>query len=120
MVESSQWSFRIVAVRLDGGVARLIFAAKPGARELDRVFREMTATFRRMSTAELAATKPLRLRIIAVLPGDTPEKLAKRMAVVDRPLERFLVLNGLAAGHALKPGDRVKIVTSDGRILPSK
>jgi predicted Zn-dependent protease len=120
MAESSQWSFRIVAVRLDGGVARLIFAATPGAGELERVFRDMAATFRRMSTAELAATKPLRLRIIAVLPGDTPEKLAKRMAVVDRPLERFLVLNGLAAGHVLKPGDRVKIVTSDGRILPSK
>lgn len=120
MAETSQWSFRIVAVRLDGGVARLIFAAKPAARELDRVFREMAGTFRRMSTPELAAIKPLRLRIVAVLPGDTPEKLAKRMAVVDHPLERFLVLNGLAAGHALKPGDRVKIVTSDGHILPAK
>jgi predicted Zn-dependent protease len=32
------------------------------------------------------------------------------MAISDRPLQRFLVLNGLAAGQALRPGDRVKIV----------
>jgi predicted Zn-dependent protease len=33
------------------------------------------------------------------------------MAVVDRPLERFLIINGLNPGDALKAGDRVKIVT---------
>ena len=32
------------------------------------------------------------------------------MAITDRPLQRFLVLNGLAPGQALKPGDQVKIV----------
>ena len=43
-------------------------------------------------------------------PDDTIEKLARRMAVDDRPLERFLVLNGLSAHDTLKPGDKVKIV----------
>ena len=32
------------------------------------------------------------------------------MAVPDRPLERFLIINGLEAGEALRPGDKVKIV----------
>jgi predicted Zn-dependent protease len=32
------------------------------------------------------------------------------MATADRRLERFLVINGLEAGEALKPGDKVKIV----------
>jgi predicted Zn-dependent protease len=32
------------------------------------------------------------------------------MPHVDRPLERFRVLNGLDAGDRLKPGDKVKIV----------
>jgi len=46
-----------------------------------------------------------------VTPGDTPERLAARMPLVDRPLERFLILNGLNPGDALKAGDKVKIVT---------
>jgi predicted Zn-dependent protease len=32
------------------------------------------------------------------------------MAVVDRKLERFRVLNGLEVGDRLNPGDLVKIV----------
>jgi predicted Zn-dependent protease len=116
--EGSQWSFRIVVVRLDKGAVRLIFATKPGSRDLDRAFRELADTFRPMSAAEVAAAKPLRLRVVTVQPGETPAKLARRMAAVDRPLERFLVLNGLAAGQALKPGDRVKLITDDGRVRP--
>jgi predicted Zn-dependent protease len=54
-----------------------------------------------------------------VQPGDTPVKLARRMAAVDRPLERFLVLNGLSAGQTLKPGDKVKLITQDGHVRPA-
>ena len=43
-------------------------------------------------------------------PGDTVEKLAGRMAVADRAVERFRVLNGLDPGDRLKPGSEVKIV----------
>jgi len=45
-----------------------------------------------------------------VRPGDTPEKLARRMAVEEHALETFRVLNGLAAGEALTPGRKVKLV----------
>jgi predicted Zn-dependent protease len=38
------------------------------------------------------------------------ETLATRMAITDRPLERFLVINGLAEEQALRPGSKVKIV----------
>jgi predicted Zn-dependent protease len=41
---------------------------------------------------------------------DTIERLAGRMAVPDRKLERFLILNGLEKDAKLKLGDRVKIV----------
>jgi predicted Zn-dependent protease len=116
--EGSQWSFRIIVLRLDTSAVRLIFAAKPGARELDRTFQELAGTFRPITAPEIVATKPLRLRVVTVQPGETPDKLARRMAAVDRPLERFLVLNGLAAGQALKAGDRVKIITNDGHIRP--
>jgi predicted Zn-dependent protease len=30
--------------------------------------------------------------------------------VTDRPIERFRVLNGLAPGDRIKPGDQVKMV----------
>jgi len=113
--EGGQWSFRTLVLRLDTGTVRLILAAKPGTGELDRVFADVTRTFHPMSASEAAAAKPLRLRIVAVQPGDTPEKFARRMAV-ERPLERFLVLNGLSAGQSLKVGDQVKIVTNDGHI----
>ncbi len=43
-------------------------------------------------------------------PGDTVEKLAGRMAVADRAVERFRVLNGLEPGDKLKPGTEAKIV----------
>ncbi|HXW25556.1 MAG TPA: M48 family metalloprotease [Xanthobacteraceae bacterium] len=114
--EGSQWSFRIAVVRLDKGVVRLIYAAKPGTRDAERAFGELAGAVRAISASEIEAATPLRLRVVAVMPGETPEKLARRMAAVDRPLERFLVLNGLSAGQALKPGDRVKIITQDGHI----
>jgi len=37
--------------------------------------------------------------------------MAARMPLVDRPLERFLILNGMNQGDALTPGEKVKIVT---------
>jgi predicted Zn-dependent protease len=38
------------------------------------------------------------------------ESLSHRMSGVDRPLERFRVMNGLEANAQVKPRDRVKIV----------
>jgi predicted Zn-dependent protease len=33
------------------------------------------------------------------------------MPLVDRPLERFQIINGMNPGDPLKPGEKVKIVT---------
>jgi predicted Zn-dependent protease len=109
--ESDQWAYRVFVIRLDRGVCRLVFAARSSGQEFNRTFRDAVSTFRRISSAEILATTPHRLKNITVQPGDTPGKLAKHMATADRPLERFLVLNGLQPGQALQPGDRVKIVT---------
>ncbi len=108
--KGEQWAFRLFALRFGSDVYRFIFAAKGMTPSSDRAFRESVNTFRRMSLKESAAVHPLRLRIVTVRADDTPEKLAKRMAVADHPLQRFMVLNGLSANDALKPGDKVKIV----------
>ena len=63
-----------------------------------------------MSLAEIDQAKPLRMQVVKVGPGDTVERLASRMAVSDRQVERFRVLNGLDPGERLKPGSEVKIV----------
>ena len=63
-----------------------------------------------MTLAEIQHARPLQLMIVTVGPSDTVEKLASRMAVPDRPVERFRVLNGLNPGDTLRPGSEVKIV----------
>jgi predicted Zn-dependent protease len=108
--KGDQWDFRLYAIRFGSDVYRFIFATKHNTPETDRIFHESVGTFRRMSLAEIQSAKPLRLQVVTVAPGDTVEKLASRMAVADRQLERFRVLNGLEPGDRVKPGTEVKIV----------
>ncbi len=103
------WVFRLYAVRFGSEVYRLIFAAKSRSDELDKTFRESVASFRRMTLTEIKNAKPLRIKVVTVGPQDTIDRLAHRMPV-DRPVERFRVLNGLDAGKGISPGDKVKIV----------
>ena len=105
-----QWAFRLYAVRFNGEVYRFIFAAKTRTPEIEKAFRDSVATFRRLSAAEAQQAKPLRLKIITVRAGDTVEGLARRMALIDRQVERFRVLNGLEPGERLRGGEQVKIV----------
>ena len=77
---------------------------------IDKTFRDSITTFRRMTLAEIRQAKPHHLQVVTVAPGDTVEKLARRMAIHDRQVEHFRVLNGLAANARVKPGDMVKIV----------
>ena len=97
-------------MRVNAEVYRFIYAAKARTPESDRAFRDSVATFRQLSPAEAAKAKPLRIRIVTVGPNDTVERLATRMALIDRQVERFRVLNGLEPGDRLKAGEQVKIV----------
>jgi predicted Zn-dependent protease len=106
-----RWSFRLYAIRFGSDVYRFIFAATMRTADVDRQFRDSVASFRRMTLAEIKAAKPLRLAVVTVGAHDTVEKLASRMAIADRAVERFRVLNGLADDETLKPGEKVKIVT---------
>ena len=108
--KGEQWAFRLYVLRFGSDVYRFVFAAKQKTAETDRVFRDSVNSFRRMSVAEIEKAQPLRIKSVTVASGDTVEKLASRMAT-DKPVERFLVLNGLTAGQALRPGDQVKVVT---------
>lgn len=104
------WSFRIYALRFGSDVYRFIFAAKTRTAQTDRAFRESVMSFRRLSLKESAGIRPLRLKVVTVSQADTPEKLARRMALNDRQLETFRVLNGLGSTDKLTPGEKVKLV----------
>lgn len=110
IAHGDQWQFRVYALRFGSDVYRFIFAAKQKTNESERNARDTVNSFRRLTLAEIQAARPLRIKVITVQPGDTVESLSHRMNGVDRPLERFRVLNGLEANASVKPRDRVKIV----------
>jgi len=110
VAKGDQWDFRLYAIRFGSDVYRFIFASKHRTPETDRNFRESVGSFRRMSLAEIEQAKPLHLKVVTVAPGDTVEKLATRMTIADRAVERFRMLNGLEPGDRLKPGSEVKVV----------
>ena len=110
IAHGDQWQFKIYALRFGSDVYRFIFAAKQKTTESDRNARETVNSFRRLTLEEIQAARPLRIKVINVQPGDTVESLSHRMAGVDRPIERFRILNGLETHAQVKARDRVKIV----------
>ena len=105
-----QWQFRVYALRFGSDVYRFIFATRHKTLASERNARETVRSFRRLTLQEIQAARPLRIKVITVQPGDTVESLSHRMAGVDRPEQRFRVLNGLDAHAKVKVRDRVKIV----------
>jgi predicted Zn-dependent protease len=110
IAHGDQWQFKVYALRFGSDVYRFIFAAKQKTTESDRNSRETVNSFRRLTLEEIQAARPLRIKVITVQPGDTVESLSHRMAGVDRPTERFRVLNGLDTHAQVKVRDLVKIV----------
>jgi predicted Zn-dependent protease len=109
VAKGEEWTFRLYVVRFDANVYRFVFAAKNPSSATTNAFRAAVNSFRRTTAAESSNAQPLRIRLVTVRPGDTAEKFAARMAT-DKPLDRFLMLNGLAAGQPPAPGTQVKIV----------
>lgn len=73
-------------------------------------FEPMFNSMRRISIGEAGAVRARKLAVVTVRKDDTLQSLARRMAYDDRPLDRFLVLNGLEATSRLVPGTRVKLI----------
>ena len=109
--KGGEWSFRLAAIRLGTDVYRMIFATHALTEENDRQFRASIESFRRISNEEAANVRPLRLVIHAAQSGDTAESLSAKIVAPDRPLDYFLLLNGLEKGMPLKPGEHYKLVT---------
>ncbi|QLP97105.1 MAG: M48 family metalloprotease [Rhodoblastus sp.] len=109
LARGQDWTFRLAAVRFGTDVYRMIFATRALTPQDDARFLASIRSFRRLSTGEAATARPLRLAVAAAESG-APESLAQRMQGVDRPLDMFLLLNGLDRGQSLTPGEKYKIV----------
>ena len=104
------WDFRIGVIRLDTSVYRLIFAAHSPALSADQRFIAAIDSFRRLSAEEMLRLHPAHIAIVTAGEGDHPASLSARMNGVERPLEIFMILNGLEKGSGVKAGQNYKIV----------
>ena len=73
-------------------------------------FVPMVNSLRRISAEEASAIRPRIIHVVTVARGDSAQSLSSRMAYRDLKLERFFVLNALAANSTLTPGQKVKLV----------
>ena len=108
--KGADWTFRLAAIQAGPRVYRFILAAK-GQNDPERAMRALLDSFRNLSASDAQSVSPLRIRLVTAGAGDTPASLAGRMASTDRPLEQFLILNGLDRNAKLTPGQRYKIVS---------
>lgn len=108
---ASEWNFRVAVIAFRGDVYRIIFAIKSLTPEADARFSASVATFHPLSEQEALQVQPLHLRLAVAGASDTAETMAARMAIQDRPLEHFLLLNGLE-NPALKAGENYKIIAN--------
>ena len=108
---ADRWEFDITVIRLKDRIYRFLTAAPRGSSDLEATASVVRAGFKKMSTAEISALQPLRIRIVTIAPGDTVASLAGRMRGVERKVELFSLLNAVPPGTALTPGQKVKIVT---------
>ncbi|HEX8571488.1 MAG TPA: M48 family metalloprotease [Allosphingosinicella sp.] len=107
--QSGPVDLTIVAYRWDSDTAYHFAMITPAGSGLGP-FDSMIRSIGRMGAAEAAAIRPRVIDVVTVGPRDTLASLAGRMAYSDLKEERFRVLNGLAAGEAPRPGQKVKIV----------
>ena len=112
--QSGQVDLSIVAYRWDSDTAYHFAMITPAGSGLGP-FGSMVQSIGRISAAEAAAIRPRVVDVVTVGPRDSVSSLAARMAYGDLKEERFRVLNGLAQGEGLRPGQKVKIVVYGAR-----
>lgn len=107
---AGQLDVGVFAYRPDNAAVAYHFVTLVRAGQGIGPFAPLVESMRRMSASEATGIKPLKVKVVRVKAGDTPESLAKQMAFPDNPLDRFLVLNGMRRGETLKTGERVKLI----------
>lgn len=103
---------RLVAVRKDADeVYRFMFGSLPErTTDLNEAYRRTTYSLRRLTQAEAAEVKPLRLVITKVRAGESVDDLAAALPYGQWNEDWFRMLNNLGKDQGLSPDDVVKMV----------
>jgi predicted Zn-dependent protease len=105
---NGQVDVTVVAYEFARGQAYHFATLTPAGRT--SVFDSMFNSMRRITANEAAQVVPRRIDVVTAGRGDTVQSLAGRMAYTSAQVERFRVLNGLAANAQVVPGEKYKIV----------
>jgi predicted Zn-dependent protease len=98
----------VIAYEFSNNQAFHFAALTPAGRA--STFNAMFNSMRRINANEAAQVVPRRIDVVTAGRNDTVQSLASRMAYSNAQLERFRVLNGLAANAQVVPGEKYKIV----------
>ena len=98
----------VVAYEFSRNQAFHFAAITPAGR--GSTFNSMFNSMRRINANEAAQVIPRRIDVVTAGRNDTVQSLAGRMAYGSAQVERFRVLNGLAANAQVVPGEKYKIV----------
>jgi predicted Zn-dependent protease len=111
-LQQGQSDVRLVAIRYDSNtIYRFVFVAPTNtAGNLVRDFQRTTYSFRKLSSSEANALRPLRIRVVEVRSGDTIDSLSRRMDIAELPRDHFMVLNDITSDADLQPGMLVKLI----------
>lgn len=108
---ADRWDFDITVIRIGSQIFRFLTAVPKGSAALDSTAQVLRSTFRKITPAEAASLKPLRVRVFTVRQGDTLSSLAGRMMGTERKLELFRLINALKATDVPAVGSKVKLIT---------
>ncbi|MEP1090294.1 MAG: M48 family metalloprotease [Rhizobiaceae bacterium] len=107
---AGDWQFVVTVIDFDRRYYRFILAAPKGAENIEPISKAIAGSFKKMTVADKAALKLLRMKIVKVQRGDTVAKLASRMKGVPRKEALFRSINGLKKGQQPRVGSDVKLI----------
>lgn len=108
---AGKWFFDIFVVRANGHILRFIVATDK-RQALEPIATPLRDSVRKMTDSEIRGAKPLRIRIVTAVAGDSAETLAAKMDGVSSPVDIFKIINGLSETDSFQPGQRFKIISS--------
>src|SRR5260370_6134472 len=108
VAQGEQWSFRLGAVRLNGRLYRMIFAAHTLSPAVDARFRASLESFHLLNAQDSALAAAERIKIVEAGSGDTSETMAARMSFLPDSRGQVLILNRLERGARPASGQRLK------------
>ncbi len=112
MTQKGQRDIRLIAIRGESDeIFRFVFLTPTELfSQMAEGLKRMTYSFERLSYAEAAKVKPLRIRVVDTSEGDTAETLSESMTIREFSHEWFNLINTNHLKDAYPAGERVKLI----------